>query len=99
VLSTGSGGSDPADRRNVPHRGVAAPNRAHQAARRRTGGIFDSGEPKPEQDLDGTIELVFEGCNSTTPSHDIPSSNRSGTIPITRVEPDNVAACEEDTTR
>jgi len=74
-------------------------NRALLDIEKTTGGIFDSGTPKPEQDLDGTIELVFEGCNSATLSYDIPSINRSGVIPITRVVDENVAACEDASTR
>ena len=59
-----------------------------------TGGIFDSRFPEPGQSLDGTIELVFSGCNSGELSYDIPSIERSGTMNIKRIVPDNVAACQ-----
>jgi hypothetical protein len=59
-----------------------------------TGGVFDSAEPEPDNAPGGTIQLYFDGCNNGTVNYDIPSINRTGTIPIERVAADNVALCE-----
>ena len=59
-----------------------------------TGGVFDSAEQEPDNEPGGTIQLYFDGCNNGTVNYDIPSINRTGTIPIERVAADNVALCE-----
>jgi endonuclease I len=58
------------------------------------GGVFDSPEPKPTQDLDGTITLEFSGCNAGTVTYDIPSIGTQGVVPIERIALDNVPFCE-----
>jgi len=57
------------------------------------GGLFDHPQSVTEYG-DGTITLVFDGCNSGTIDYDITSINRTGRIPITRVSSANVPACE-----
>jgi hypothetical protein len=58
------------------------------------GGVFDSPEPRPTQDLDGTITLEFSGCNAGTVTYDIPSIGIQGVVPIERIALDNVPFCE-----
>jgi endonuclease I len=60
-----------------------------------SGGVFDAPEPPvgtPVQD--GTVELIFSGCNSGTVVYDIPSAGLTGEIAIQRIVLDNVALCE-----
>lgn len=62
-----------------------------------SGGIFDTATQVDRTDppgSDGTIILTFNSCNSGTVEYDIPSINRSGTVPIQRVASDNIALCE-----
>ena len=59
------------------------------------GGVFDTGEPKPVQNLDGTIIVTFSSCTAGEVAYDIPSVGRSGIVPIQRLAHDNVAFCEE----
>jgi endonuclease I len=58
------------------------------------GGVFDSPEPRPTQDLDGTITLEFSGCNAGIVTYDIPSIGTQGVVPIERIALDNVPFCE-----
>ena len=58
-----------------------------------SGGIFDSQTVVDRVDQ-GTITLTFKDCNSGSIEYDIPSINRSGTVPIERIAQDNVALCE-----
>lgn len=60
-----------------------------------SGGIFNASNPLPEQNLDGTVVLEFDGCNSATVEYDIESLNLQGTISIERIALDNVPGCEE----
>ena len=56
-------------------------------------GIFDT--PTQTSQVDGgTITLTFDNCSSGTADYDIPSINRTGSIPIQRVAGDNIALCE-----
>jgi hypothetical protein len=57
-------------------------------------GVFDSPEPIPKQELDGTIILEFSSCNAGTGTYDIPSIDRQGVVPIERIALDNVPFCE-----
>ena len=62
-----------------------------------SGGVFDTATEITRTDppgSDGTIILTFESCNSGTVEYDIPSINRHGLIPITRVANDNIVICE-----
>ena len=62
-----------------------------------SGGLFDAAAAIERTDppgSDGTIILTFDSCNSGTVEYDIPSINRSGTVPIQRVAGDNIALCE-----
>jgi hypothetical protein len=62
-----------------------------------SGGIFDAAsiiERTDPPSSDGTIILTFDSCNSGTIEYDIPSINRQGLIPITRVANDNIVICE-----
>jgi hypothetical protein len=64
-----------------------------------TGGAFDSAEPIPVQQLDGTIELEFTNCTSGLIHYswgDEVSTGPlvSGVIPIQRIANDAVALCE-----
>lgn len=62
-----------------------------------SGGIFDTATEIQRTDppgSDGTIVLTFDTCNSGIIEYDIPSINRQGIIPITRVAGDNIVICE-----
>jgi len=59
------------------------------------GGIFDSGEPLPAHEANGSIMLQFEDCTSGSLYYDIPSIGRSGLVPIRRITNDHVALCEQ----
>lgn len=58
------------------------------------GGIFNSAEPMVVQSADGTIDVLFSGCNAGMISYDITSAGVSGQIPIERIAVDNVPVCE-----
>ncbi len=59
-----------------------------------SGGQFDSSSPSPTtQTGRGTIEVSFSDCESGTVNYDLPDIDRSGSISIARVAPDNVALC------
>jgi hypothetical protein len=58
-----------------------------------SGGLFDTPTAINRVD-DGTITLSFNNCKSGSVKYDIPSIGRSGTVPIERIAPDNVALCE-----
>jgi cyclophilin family peptidyl-prolyl cis-trans isomerase len=62
-----------------------------------SGGVFDSGSPKPETVPDGTMVVEFSGCNEGSVTFDIPSIDRQDVVPIQRVFADstNLALCEE----
>jgi len=59
-----------------------------------SGGLFDSGSPKPQEQAIGTMLLQFEDCTSGSVYYDLPAIDRSGTIPIRRIMTENVAQCE-----
>lgn len=60
-----------------------------------SGGVFDSPDPMPVQDLNyGTITIVFHDCNSATLTYQFTSPGLMGEIPLTRIANDNVAMCE-----
>ena len=71
-------------------------NRAELDVEMTTGGILDSGDPKPDQAKDGSMVLEFTGCNAGTVTYDIPSADVSGTVDIQRVALDNVDDCEAE---
>lgn len=60
-----------------------------------SGGVFDTGEPVPEQESGyGEILIEFADCNSATMTYDIFSLDLSGLIELQRIAGDNIAACE-----
>ena len=61
-----------------------------------SGGLFDTpvDQAPVERVRDGTIILTFDGCNSGLIEYDIPSIDRTGTVPIERIVGDNIAICE-----
>jgi hypothetical protein len=60
------------------------------------GGVFNSATPAPVQTANGgTITIVFHDCESATLTYVIPGIERSGTMQLIRLSPDNVAACVE----
>jgi plastocyanin len=61
-----------------------------------SGMIFDSAMPPADSvQLEGaTIEIVWTGCNEGLVEYNIPSLGLMGDIPIERIVPDNIAACE-----
>jgi hypothetical protein len=59
------------------------------------GGVFDSVNPAPVTEPDGSIMIRFEGCNSGSVTYDIPSIGQHGVVPIERIALDNVAHCEK----
>jgi len=59
-----------------------------------SGGVFDSADPPAGPPVqDGSIDIVWSGCNAGLLSYDIPSLGLQGEIPIQRIVLDNVAAC------
>ena len=61
-----------------------------------SGGVFDAPVPAVgPSEQDGTVELLFSGCNAGKVTYDIPSASLSGEIAIERIVPDNVALCQE----
>lgn len=58
------------------------------------GGVFNSTQPAVVQSADGTIEVVFSGCNAGTVNYNITAAAVSGQIPIERIALDNVPTCE-----
>jgi len=58
------------------------------------GGVFDSAQPQVTQGPDGTIEVIFSGCNAGMVNYDITSAGVSGQVPIERISLDNVPVCE-----
>ena len=58
------------------------------------GGVFDAAEPAVTQSPDGTIDVVFSGCNAGMINYDITSAGVSGQVPIERIALDNVPRCE-----
>ena len=60
-----------------------------------SGGIFDSPEPVPTQEVDGTLTIEFTDCDSGTITYNIPSINQMNSYPIQRLALDLVALCEE----
>ena len=61
-----------------------------------SGMVFDSSEPPVDLvQLEGaTIEIVWTDCEQGLVKYDIPLLGWMGEIPIERVAPDKVAACE-----
>jgi hypothetical protein len=59
-------------------------------------GVFDSAQPPATTGSNpvGTMTLSFYDCNSGVIVFDLPSVNQSGSIEITRLSGENVAACE-----
>jgi len=58
------------------------------------GGVFDSAQPAVTQSPDGTIEVIFSGCNAGTVNYDLTAAGVSGQVPIERISLDNVPVCE-----
>lgn len=57
-----------------------------------SGGVFDTATAIAHTP-DGTLTIIFNGCNSAVVKYNIPSINREGTIRIRRVANDNIALC------
>jgi hypothetical protein len=74
-------------------------NRAELKIELTSGGVFDSGEPMTEQDIDGTMSVEFEGCNVGKVIYEISSAGLSGLVPIKRIALDNVPRCEAQGTQ
>ena len=77
--------------------GPISGNQAIMQIEMTSGGIFDTATQIDRTDppgSDGTIVLTFNSCNTGTVEYDIPSINRSGTVPIQRVADDNITLCE-----
>jgi hypothetical protein len=60
------------------------------------GGVFDSPVPAAVTDVagDGTMTLEFADCENGLVTYHIESLDISGSFPIERITPDNVALCE-----
>jgi hypothetical protein len=58
------------------------------------GGVFDSAQPAVTQSADGTIEVIFSGCNAGTVNYNLTSAGVTGQVPIERISLDNVPVCE-----
>jgi hypothetical protein len=62
-----------------------------------SGGVFDMGEPVPENSAPGsvgTMEVTFVSCTSGLVKYNMPGLGLAGEVPIQRVVNDNVALCE-----
>jgi len=58
------------------------------------GGVFDSAEPPVDPAVkDGTMTIIWSGCNEAIVIYEISSLGLSDEIPIQRLTPDNIAAC------
>ena len=58
------------------------------------GGVMDSASPAVSQKSGyGTITITFTDCENGVLTYSFPSLGLSGTIPLSRVAPDNVALC------
>jgi len=75
--------------------GAFADNQASLDVHVTSGGVFDSREPNPTTERDGTLLLEFSSCNRGTVSYNIPSIERHGLVPIQRISLDNVSLCEK----
>ena len=69
-------------------------NRATLNLYNTSGGIFDSAEPVPTSQPDGTVVLEFSSCSRGTVTYDIDSIGWQGLIPIERIALDNITLCE-----
>ncbi|MEJ8566271.1 peptidylprolyl isomerase [Elongatibacter sediminis] len=69
-------------------------NRAELDVEITSGGVFDTSDPVPAQEADGTVVLEFTDCETGTIEYDLPSIDRQGVIPIERLALDNVPFCE-----
>ena len=56
--------------------------------------IFDSAEPPPNTEQDGTMTIEFEDCVSGEVTYDLGSTDRQGSFPISRLAVENVDVCE-----
>jgi hypothetical protein len=69
-------------------------NRASLTLYNTSGGIFDSAEPVPSSQPDGTVVLEFSSCSRGTIKYDIDSIGWQGPVPIERIVLDNIPLCE-----
>ena len=59
-----------------------------------SGGVFDSPEPPVgDPDPHGTMSITWADCETAMLTYDMPSTG-SGSVPLQRIVPDNVAVCE-----
>lgn len=59
-----------------------------------SGMIFDSANPPPAVEQDGTLTLQFEDCTSGTVSYDLGAAGVSGQFPVVRLANDAQDLCE-----
>jgi hypothetical protein len=59
-----------------------------------SGGIFNSNNPLPDQNNDGTVQIQFTDCNVGRVIYDVPAINQQGTVEIKRVTRENLHLCE-----
>lgn len=69
-------------------------NRAELTVFSSSGGLFDTAPPEVQHEPIGSLELQFENCNSGSVFYSLPKIDEYGVIPIQRIVPDNIAACE-----
>lgn len=74
--------------------GPYAGNRAELVVYNASGGLFNASPPTVRQEPIGFLDLQFEGCGSGSVTYSLPWIEESGLIPIQRIVPDNIAACE-----
>lgn len=58
-----------------------------------SGGTFGAAEPAPKVEIDGTVTVEFDHCNSGSVTYDMPGTGKTGFVPIERITLDNVARC------
>ena len=59
-----------------------------------SGGVFNSNDPQPTQETDGTVQIQFTDCNVGRVIYDIPAIDQQGTVEIARVTRENLHLCE-----
>ena len=64
-----------------------------------SGGVFDSATPETAQVKDGTMRIIFADCENALLEYAITSLGLQGSIPLSRIANDNVAACEQMATQ
>lgn len=74
--------------------GAYTRNRAELTIFSSSGGFFDASPSTVRHEAVGSLELQFESCSVGSIVYSLPELDRYGVIPLQRVVPDNISACE-----